>query len=595
MTTERLEFSLGEGALRHLVESQAGTLDKAVIECVQNAIDAHATRIDIRIGADRRTVVIEDDGRGFRTREEVEAHFAVFGFDHDTAVERNFGRQLGRFGLGRGQIFAFARTVWESHDHRMTVDLRAGDAALGFELATREGPALEGCRISATLYTPLEHLAACTLAEDITRAVRHVPLPIAIDGKRVNAVREDVAWDAETETLLFREDRGGNNPGVGVYNLGVYVRTYPHHITGCSGTLVSKPGHTFATNMARNDILVEQCALWRAAKALIKSRASARRERARFSWTDSDRAAMLRDLRAGDPNADPYRHSALLKTVTGRTLSIAKAAHWANGKLAVAPTNHCARSTAVHEQHKAVVLAPVTLRWLGAYDADACAAALNRITAHYGAGGTTAFEAACVDALAQDIDTTHTEIPLRKATRTERAALKALAPAVYDTGGSVEQHRRSGTGDGAEHGARERTPHAAFRALKLGASTSALAWTDGAHWIAIDRHYLVSEAERGPDGWLRLIHTLLHECLHDTPSVDAHEHPPEFYSAFHDIVLDNAFGHCGVGLAQRAFRRYCAERKRAGLKITRTHAARLDAVEKSDAAEGQAPANETSP
>lgn len=76
INTEARRFVMHPNLLYDVILRQAGSLEKAILEGVMNAIDAGASRCVVRLEA--RKVVIEDDGRGFRSRSEIEAFFETF-------------------------------------------------------------------------------------------------------------------------------------------------------------------------------------------------------------------------------------------------------------------------------------------------------------------------------------------------------------------------------------------------------------------------------------------------------------------------------------------------------------------------------------
>ncbi len=67
--------------LFHVIESQAGSLEKAILEGAMNSADAKASSIEIVILPNRVTIV--DDGLGFSSGEEVDRFFSVFGTPHE--------------------------------------------------------------------------------------------------------------------------------------------------------------------------------------------------------------------------------------------------------------------------------------------------------------------------------------------------------------------------------------------------------------------------------------------------------------------------------------------------------------------------------
>src|ERR1700733_14420898 len=74
-TIETIEFSVDKDIIHSLISRQAGTLAKALLEAIMNAIDAGSTRVAVRLGATGFSV--SDDGRGFRSKQEIENWFAV--------------------------------------------------------------------------------------------------------------------------------------------------------------------------------------------------------------------------------------------------------------------------------------------------------------------------------------------------------------------------------------------------------------------------------------------------------------------------------------------------------------------------------------
>lgn len=71
------------------------TIAEAILEAVQNAIDANARNILVRINMKRRSIVIEDDGEGASVRYFEQALTSIA----ETMKEKRAGK-LGRFGLG---------------------------------------------------------------------------------------------------------------------------------------------------------------------------------------------------------------------------------------------------------------------------------------------------------------------------------------------------------------------------------------------------------------------------------------------------------------------------------------------------------------
>ncbi|WP_414487046.1 ATP-binding protein [Stenotrophomonas maltophilia] len=157
---EKHSFEFSSAFLVHTVNSQSSTLAKAVLEGVMNSVDADASKIVIDLT--NTSMVISDDGHGFRTREEVLACFKVFGFDHS-----EHAREFGRFGLGRAQLWAFASTVWRTSEFIFDVDVR--ERGFDWYLGTSESK-VDGLRIEAKFYKELTNVEMVEFRSELSKA-----------------------------------------------------------------------------------------------------------------------------------------------------------------------------------------------------------------------------------------------------------------------------------------------------------------------------------------------------------------------------------------------------------------------------------------
>ncbi|HFV9292198.1 TPA: ATP-binding protein [Serratia fonticola] len=103
MPSQRLPFELDPQIIHHIIYSQAGSIGKAVIELLMNAVDAEAT--DVTLTLTRNGFTCQDNGKGFASRDDVLRYFGRFGTPHQEG-----DATYGRFRLGRGQIMAHAST-----------------------------------------------------------------------------------------------------------------------------------------------------------------------------------------------------------------------------------------------------------------------------------------------------------------------------------------------------------------------------------------------------------------------------------------------------------------------------------------------------
>ena len=571
--SENREFEVSPAIIRHLIESQSGSIEKAVLELVMNAIDAHASEVRIEL-ADADRIVVTDNGTGFRTIEDVHEHFGVFGFDHSSEAERARERKLGRFGLGRGQIMAFAATDWESNRFEMNVDIRE---RLGFVLTEHRDRRVDGCRVTARLHHPLGRAERMGVQDEIAHQTRYAPIDVIVDGKKVNEDTERLKWTEETAELWFAKHHQGHGNGVHVYNLGVYVRTYPHERMGVSGALVSKPGNAFELNTARNDVLQAKCPLWKEAKELLARQAQ--RSWSREGLSDQDRMAMARGLLYGEGDPREGWRRGLLESVTGRFLSPETVMKRFAGKVCVCPHRGSQIAERVQSERVAAMLCPEVLGWYRAKDPEDLAKRLNAIFDKVRRGR---FEAADFDQVSQGFDTQYRIIARKGWTPIERAAHRGLGRLGNDIAWEVQRLKRRGN-DGRwsedEHGGwlAGRGPTPPTRKIRIGESRDALAWTDGATFIAFDRRYISRQLSRELPGWGQFYATMVHEYAHDTPDTGMHVHGPQFHEQVHDIFV----GAWGVWMTSvlAAYRLYARAREREGVKPSMSVAKTLDRID----------------
>lgn len=248
---ETRQLSLHPLAIHTFIKAQAGSLGKALSEAVMNSIDAFAQNIEVTLTTHGFT--IKDDGQGFKSRDEIKAWFETLGFPHDEGNHRVYGK----FGMGRAQMWAYAHTVWSSNEFVMRVDVK--NKGLDYQLemtpSTRAGTQIEG-----TFYTPVSFPQVEMVATELQNLVRYAPALVIINRQAVTRDPSVEAWDLETEHAWMRFDKSKHS--LDVYNGGILVSHFPKYRFGCSGIVVTKPEHTLALNLARNDILEAECTVW---------------------------------------------------------------------------------------------------------------------------------------------------------------------------------------------------------------------------------------------------------------------------------------------------------------------------------------------
>jgi hypothetical protein len=537
MSSETRKFRVNESIIEHLIHAQAGSLEKGVLEAVQNSHDAQATRIDIALQAD--TVTITDDGRGFATAEEIKQVFEEFSFDHGDGG----GRQFGRFGLGRGQLFAFAATTWRSHGFQMDVDIRKN--GLSYDLS--EGlEDLPGTRIEAALYTALTPVDIYHITEAIGRMCLYATVPVHVNGKCVSKPDAKRNWTLETDDAWFalKDD----SVSLKVYNQGLYVRDYMVSKTGCGGVVCTKPGCNLELNMARNDVLESRCRRWGRIMEVLKKAAGEKTHRKTRRLTIADRDYLA--SQTADPQHVGNFDQKLFTLSNNRNVSFGglcrKITRCHDATLTVAETGDRIADRMMVTR-AGVVLAPITLERFGAESVDDFLRIVGERAAHDPARRGR-WQRACRHLrVIEDI--------------TQAPAYQMLDSTLIDDSalGAEEKHtihalRAADTAwriVAAHHPDGHRP---ASRKLVVGESNHAEAWTDGLTMIAIDQVLLRESAMDGLPGFQKLAHLLVHEYLHDDNDSGSHVHDAAFYEAAHEILVDGASELARI--AASAFTRY---------------------------------------
>lgn len=562
MPTEHKQFSVAPSIIYDLIERQAGSLSKAILEAVMNSVDAHADEIRI-VFTSNDALLIEDNGVGFTTREDIEKLFGTFGFRHDSEAEKARGRTYGRFGLGRGQIMAFAATVWTTHQYAMHVDIP--EKGLTYTIEDDVAPPFPGCRIAASLYRAVNRRERAAIAEDIRKQVRYAPIKVYVDGTLVTNARESTKWTLATDALLFHHQPHSES-GVALYNLGIFTCTYPHQQFATSGTLVSRPGHPFTLNMARNDVVQSTCPVWREALALLAP--FAREQRRENPLKDSDRHAIVRELLWGEaPDPGAHVRDPLLKTVHGRYISVRSATIHAKGAITVAPHTFSQKGETLHNEKLACVLSPEVLDWFDVESPADMVTRLDTLFGHVPDLGRHRISYLDFNAIAAGVSDDYALADQKRWTKTERAAIEALTRMSARLAADIGSATPSG----------KQIDRYRPRRIQLGASRLADAWTDATRYIVIERRFLHRQLTRSLNGWFTLCVTLIHEYMHENLSATDHAHSPEFFQAVHDLLGRETFDAYHV--TTHAFQAYRKQRKKLGLKDTQALLRSIDHLE----------------
>ena len=498
-TIETIEFSVDKDIIHSLISRQAGTLAKALLEAIMNAIDAGSTRVAVRLGATGFSV--SDDGRGFRSKQEIENWFAVFGKRHVPG-----DATYGEFRMGRGQLMDWASTIWSSADYQWKVDIRNRGLCLDLE---RKKRAVTGCRITGKLYAILEASQLEEARAELAHMARYSQIPVSLNGRVVSKRPDECTWDHQTDDAYMKFNRSSD---LEVYNLGVFVRNYSAHALGSGGIVVSK--RPLKVNFPRNDVLVHQCEVWPRIIEQMRT-ISIRRLTDKDNINKDERQFLADQIAYGRiPSSIDVSKLKVFTDARGSQLSLEDLRRFKRLSVAAEGRRHV--GARMQSGSDVLVLADETLK---RFRTDSLSGLLERV--RYGTGQAPALDLVDFDELTLRIDDRFREIPNHSVlSAEERAAFEALCEthqAFFDWFSGADKT----TG---------------VRQLKMGDYELAPAWTDGKSYITVTRKLLKKAAIQQMPGFLEAFIVLAHEYCHDSPDALAHDHDPVFYSKFHDAM-----------------------------------------------------------
>lgn len=535
----RLPFELDPQIIHHIIYSQAGSIGKALIELLMNAVDASASAVHLSLS--RTGFTCRDDGQGFASREDVVRYFGRFGTPHDEG-----DATYGRFRLGRGQIMAHATTVWRSNAWMMTVDTRA----MGYHYDLDElHDASPGCSISGYWYEVLSDAELMSTIQEVRDLVRYTPVSVELSGRCITRDPRTERWDAEDEFAWYRVKADG---AVSIYNQGVLVRHDPAHTWGAGGLIVSKKA--IGLNVSRTEILRKTCPVWKAIARQFDQMAAEMASRlGDHRKTEARREKSARALLSGDANiVHIYSREEVVTLLPGKRhvsledfLRKCRYSHnkRQGGRFAVVDNAfEVPKGEAIAREGIVVIIHPATLDRFGCYSAQDFVDCIVRIHAN----------------LKQDVELNGTQywrnglfVPDLLAFSTLRDAFIERTRIVTEKDALDRETRRAWTalrwclhhyaalctGGRPAYGGQVREGKSLH--ILLGQSNIAEAWTDGSSYIAVDVT-LVKRLKSSPLRTAAYIFSLIeHEVAHEGDSLDC-GHDEAFYQRFHDLALQHS-------------------------------------------------------
>ena len=494
---EKRSLRMHEKLLFDVIRRQAGSLHKAILEGVMNGIEAKASEVNIACMDDNGKVqlVIWDDGQGISSREEIENFFETFGTPHSESENKIWAQ----FRMGRGQLFSFGKNVWRTSTFEMTVDIK--NDGLEYHLK-QDLPHKEGCHITIDLYeNPFNswtYNSEQQLGDHIKEQIEFMSIPVIYNNIQLNMPPTKAKWDFQDENAYYKFGVGSD---LSIYNLGAFVKRIPASIAGTTGLVVSKK--QLKVNFARTDIQSD-CEVWGALqKVIVDNRVKKTRKSYRRLQT-YEKIATLREIRDACQDWNEFDNIGLLETSSGKSLTLATikrnrqfwtfapAGNRMADKLIESDAALCISQDIVDQLNYTGELSEFFF-WLTGDAAFERIENLYRDFADLTSGYSESF----------------TLVADKKLTVSERRILKVLTS--YDCWDN--------------------------RTLCIGNSDHAAAWTDGASYIAIDRHWLKKKYLTDANDCSIVIMTLCHELAHDIDTTESHIHGEEFYRNFHNIVL----------------------------------------------------------
>lgn len=549
---ETIDFQVHPAIIEHFIHSQAGTIGKAIIELVQNAVDAGASRCDITI--DREGFVVADDGKGFASHAEIHDWFRTFGTPHEEG-----DATFGRFRVGRGQIMGFAKTQWTSQQFVMDVDIKNRGMRFELEMATT---AYLGCHIRGTWYSPLDKIIPADgdmgveedpledLLEELRRALCYLSITLTLNGDSMGKDPSKEIWDMETEEAYFRFKASGS---MSIYNQGIFVRNDTGQQWGCGGTVVTKKA--IKLNVSRSEILRKDCPVWANITQVIRKHAAQLRRKTPSTRSDENsRAFAARQLLTG---VGRLLDDKVITLVPKQHVSLDQFRKMLHKPYVVAKPEEMVLAEKIAKLGEYLVVHPDTLSrfWWGPvedFGQKITQVWIKNIRSipHYPYLSIEEYEIYLQDAIRYGQESFAREASFEVAARDltdEKYTLLQIPELPTPEDQRVFRAIRRPLTDfirlmlqysvlREEFAERPEIP-----SLHPGTSLYSEAWTDGRRFVAIDQKVIHAVQKDGVAGFLRIIDLLVHEMCHgpDVDSMDA-PHDEIFYERFHRLILDPA-------------------------------------------------------
>jgi hypothetical protein len=542
MSIEKRSFRMDPQLLFDVIQRQAGSISKALLEGIMNSVDAGATECIVKISP--TFIEITDDGRGFRSKNEIESFFEVFGKKHDASEKKIYGT----FRMGRGQMFAFGVNSWETHGDRetfkMKVDIKHEGLDYHLEVLPKTGQ--KGCSIHIDLYRHLLPSDLNGTIREIEKMAKYAPLKLTINGTQVSVDPDTEKWDEITDDAYIRLRE---TTSLAIYNLGVWVKDFGNYTYGCGGTVVSRK--QLVLNFARNDLMVNECAVWRRIKKIVDQRATTKNKRKPI-LDDGERERLATQVVTGEIGRAEAKTLKIFTDVCGKHWSAEQIARCKQGDTATFAEKGDLLGDQLMQNGVCFVFAKDNLDRFGLTEIKL----VNLInTLAYWKPKLIRFSEAT-----KGMDAKCILLDKKQWSTREKVFVDLLnacyCPLMWYLPNACNTNRQE-----------------IRREILIGSSKSALAWTDGERYIVFAREYLHG-LFLDLKGLLNLFDTCLHEYCHDSSDAGTHLHSLEFYQAYHDAREGSNYA------AVQAFKMLGAVVEKHGLRLNKWALQMMDAEAK---------------
>jgi hypothetical protein len=529
---ENRKIKIHPNIIFDIINRQAGTLSKALLEGVMNSIDAGATKCDIILKNDYYKIA--DNGKGFVSKKEIEDFFETFGTPHE---EGEGGKQFGRFRIGRGQLMAFSEVTYTTGNFQMIVDIKNK----GLDYIFKDNmPNQPGCIVEGKLYEKFETYEINEIINEFKDYVAYAPIPITLNENKINKLPSEVKWDKETDEAYFKFKQGGD---LKIYNMGVLVNSsHPSYIPSPPGIVTSK--NALMVNFARNAVLTSACPIWKKIKKTLKESVNTEfNKKTRITYEDIIR--IINELITGKTTLDQLddKSHKIIKTADNQYGNIMDMLRLITGygdvygkhNLTVSDSYTNIIAEKIHKNKIAYVITPLTLEQFKCENVKEFVKKIKLILDNTEPDYYTAIknkfskiEIVDFKKLSEQFSLSCIELKESKIPKKERILFKAfnnfynssripMMIALNDIFGEKIENRR----------------------IHAGESQINMAWTDGATNIWMDIK-TIKKLNNGIIGAYINIETLMHEYAHNDSSYEpTHLHDDKFNEIYRKIMEYN--------------------------------------------------------